>query len=127
MADKSSGLDNDLTTQTEKYLSRLQEKENKLKEKLAKLDPAAVAQFNASHPEQKYLSFIEKMNRGTVVSNPSMGSEYLPYVDSLRSSLEFLNKNSQLLAGSRILPQNVQNSLEHLKLLQTKMQDARSG
>ena len=124
MADKSSGLDNDLTNQTEKYLRRLEEKENKLKDQLAKLDPSDVANFSNSHPEQKYLSFLQKIKLDSASSNPSMGPEYLPYVDSLRCGLAFLNKNPQLLAGSKILPQNIQNSLDQLKLLQTKMQDA---
>ena len=124
MTDKSTGIDNELTGQTEKYLRRLEDQENKLKNKLAKLDPGAVAQFNETHPEQKYLSFIEKIKQGSIVSNPSMGPEYLPYVDSLRCGLDFLNKNPQLLAGSKVLPQNVQNSLDQLKLLQAKMQDA---
>ncbi|HEY1872561.1 MAG TPA: hypothetical protein VGG71_15970, partial [Chitinophagaceae bacterium] len=124
MTNKSASLDNDLTNQTERYLNRLEEKENQLKSKLSKLDPTAVANFSQSHPQQKYLSFINKIKLDSALPHPSMGPEYLPYLDSISCGLSFLNKNPQLLAGSKILPQNIQNSLDQLKLLQTKMQDA---
>jgi hypothetical protein len=124
MTKKSVSLDNDLTNKTERYLNRLEEKENQLKSKLSKLDPTAVANFSQSHPQQKYLSFISKIKLDSALPHPSMGPEYLPYLDSISCGLSFLNKNPQLLAGSKILPQNIQNSLDQLKLLQTKMQDA---
>jgi hypothetical protein len=48
----------------------------------------------------------------------------MPYIDSLKGSLSFLNNHPQLLSSSKILPADVQKSLSNLQQLQGKMQQA---
>ena len=63
-------------------MNRMAEKEAKLKNKLFKLDSAAAARLYANNPEQQYAALIQKLKTAIPFSNPSMGPEYLPYVDS---------------------------------------------
>src|ERR1700676_366698 len=91
--DRTTSLDDQLTNQTEKYLNRMAEKEAKLKRQLFKLDSAAAARLYANNPEQEYSALIQKLKSAVPLTNPSMGPEYLPYVDSIKGGLSFLNKN----------------------------------
>jgi len=119
---KAKSLDEDLTKQTEKYLESLAKKEAKLKRKLYAQDSAKAAALFANAPEQKYASFIQKLKSEGSTDIHSMGPEYLPYADSLQGALSFINKNNQILNGTKILPADVQNSLASLKQLQSKLQ-----
>ncbi len=122
--DRTTSLDDQLTNQTGKYLSRMAGEEAKLKNKLFKLDSAAASRLYANNPEQEYAALLQKLKTAIPLSNPSMGPEYLPYVDSIKGGLSFLNKNPQLLANSKLLPSEVQNALSQFQLLQTKLQNA---
>lgn len=117
-------LDKQLSRQTEKYLRRLQKKEALLKEKLYKLDSANASDFYANNSADHYGFLLQKFKKDTAEAIHSMGPEYLPYVDSLSTTLSFLNKNPQLLNSTNALPEDIKGSVAHLQLLQTKMQDA---
>jgi hypothetical protein len=121
---KTKSLDQQLQKQTEKYIARLQKKEERLKKKLYKQDSTKAAALFASDPQQQYASLLQKLHSDSAKIFQSMGSEYLPYADSLQGMLKFINQNPQLLNSSKILPANIQNSLSQLQMLQAKMQDA---
>ena len=121
---KAKDLDGELDRQTEKYLQRLAKKEARLKAKLLKADSSKAAALFASNPEQQYAAFIQKMQAQGSADVHSMGQQYLPYADSLTSSLSFLSKNSQLLNGSKVLPADIQHSLDRVKQLQAKLLNA---
>jgi uncharacterized protein YoxC len=48
----------------------------------------------------------------------------MPYIDSLKGTLSFLNKNPQVLSSSKVSPQDIQQSLQQLQQLQARMQVA---
>jgi hypothetical protein len=121
---KTSGLDDALTTQTEKYLRKLQRKDQKIQQQLMKVDSSSSQKLNVNNVQQYYASLMQKIRSDSALLNPSMGPQYLPYVDSLKVGLAFLNTNPQFLNNSKILPTNIQNSLNQINLLETKMQDA---
>ncbi|MDR3714033.1 MAG: hypothetical protein P4L51_14530 [Puia sp.] len=121
---KTVSLDDQLTRQTEKYLTSLSRKERRLKTKLYAQDSAKAAALYGNDPQQQYAAYIQKLKNDSSRIVHSMGPEYLPYADSLRVSLAFLNKNPQLFGAARALPAGMQNSLAQLQQLQAKLLDA---
>jgi hypothetical protein len=121
---KTSNLDDAVTSQSERYLRKLQQKDKNIQDQLLILDSNKANRVNADNLQQRYSSLMQKIKSDSAMLNPSMGPQYLPYVDSLKVGLAFLNKNPQLLNNSKILPSNIQNSLNQINLLETKMQDA---
>ncbi|OQP55687.1 hypothetical protein A4D02_05130 [Niastella koreensis] len=121
---KTSTLEDRLTSQTEKYLQKQARREEKLKRKLAKVDSAAAKNCFAEDPTQRYNELIQKLKSDSVRVTKALNGSYLPYLDSLKGSLSFLNNNPQLLSSSKILPADVQKSLSNLQQLQGKMQQA---
>lgn len=53
-----------------------------------------------------------------------MTGEYFPYLDSVQNAMEFLNANLQLLSSSNLKSTNMLGTINQLKRLQAKMQDA---
>jgi hypothetical protein len=116
---KVASLDSKLEKQTEKYLQRLAKKERKLKRKLSRIDSnAANNLFNNS--EQEYKQLADKL------SSPegARGGQYLPYVDSMKTSLSFLQQNSGLISNTKDIQQKIQGSLDGVTQLQSKLQQS---
>lgn len=111
---KAASLESGLDRQTEKYLQRLLKKEKKLKKKLQKQDSAAAAALFTDIDQQYALA-----------SAPGEGkSQYLPHLDTLKTSLLFLEKNSDVIGKGSEIQDKVKSSLQQLKQLQLKLQDA---
>jgi hypothetical protein len=92
---KAAALNASLDRQTEKYLDKLQRKEDRFRRRLMQKDSAAAALLAAS--SGKY-STIQKEITGTDTSaKGALSGEYLPYVDSLKGSLAFLQQNQSVL------------------------------
>lgn len=124
---KTADLDRRLTRQTEKYLQKMSRREERMREKLYKRDSVAAKALFGNSPQQ-YTALARRMKTDTGSRNNPIAGEYLPYSDTLRGSLAFLQQNSQLLGTSanitaRVPPQ-LQNSIEQLQALQAKMNDA---
>jgi len=132
---KTADLDKQLTQQTEKYLEKMAKREERLKKKLYKVDSTAAKNLFANSGQQ-YAALAEKMRQDTGSKGQSFSGEYQPYTDSLQGTLNFLQKNPQLLGasgtinpqtGTALCPQlqaQLQNSSAQLQALQAKMQDA---
>jgi hypothetical protein len=117
---KSEQLEEKLMHQTEKYLQRLAKKEEKLRKKLAKTDSTAAKQLFEGSAEQ-YAKLAAKMKNTTAVAGRTSG-QYLPYVDSLKTSLSFLQQNNGLLSSDQA--KKITGSLDQVKQLQGKLQQA---
>jgi len=120
---KTSSLNKQLNKQTEKYIRKLTKLEARLKKELYKSDSLKATVLFSSNPEQQYLAFAQKLKKDSAGTIHSMGTEYLPFADSLGGTLAFLNKNPQLLSTSNGEDQ-AKNALNHLQQLETKLQDA---
>lgn len=116
---KTADLDRRLTRQTEVYLEKMANREQKLQKKLSKIDPAAAEELFANS-KAGYAALQRKIrsDTGTLVS--AVKGNYNPYVDSLRVSMDFLSKNPSLFGDASAL----QTSIGRLRQLQAKMQDA---
>jgi predicted PurR-regulated permease PerM len=123
---KISSLQKQLDKQTDKYVQKLMRREARLKKKLSRLDSNSTKVLYSGSPDQEYAGLLRKMKSDTSVTagiRPLSG-DYYAYADSLQGSLSFLNKNPELLSGSGTTPAQVQSTLNQLKVLQSKMQDA---
>jgi hypothetical protein len=117
---KADKLEEQLTRQTEKYLQRLAKKEQKLKKKLQKTDSTAAKQLFEGSAEQ-YAKLSEQLKYQTAITGRT-GGQYLPYLDSLKTSLSFLQQNSSLLNSEEA--QKISSSLAQVQQLQGKLQTA---
>jgi hypothetical protein len=121
---KTKQLDGQLEKQTEKYLKKLAKQEKKLRKRLYQKDSSKAAVLFADDPERQYQKFIQKIKTEKSSDIHSMGSEYLPYADSLNVSLAFLSKNYQVTGNSKVLPADIDQTLVQVKQLQAKLLDA---
>jgi hypothetical protein len=120
---KTASLDNALTRQTEKYLQRLSRKEKKIQGKLYKLDSnAAKNLFNGT--QEKYASLQSSAKTGASTNGSALTGEYLPYADSLKTSLSFAQKNPQLLNASPKVQEQITASLAQFNRLQNNFTNA---
>lgn len=117
---KVSKLDKQLMHQTEKYLRRLSKKEEKLKRKLSRIDSSAAKQL-FSNSSAEYERLIGKMKSGAANSG-GLSGEYLPYTDSLKGVLSFLDNNKQKL--SKKLQGDAGKALQQFQQLQGRLKGA---
>lgn len=121
---QSASIEDRLTRQTEKYLQRLAKREKKLQRKLSKVDSNAAKQLFAGS-EQQYAQ-LEKKIAGNASSAGNIGrlsGEYLPGLDSIKTSLSFLQQNNALSGNTKELQQKVQSSLSNVNQLENKLQE----
>jgi len=112
-------LDNQLTRQTEKYLKHLEKQEERLNNKLSKIDPAKAEQLFASG-QRKYAQLLNKIEKPAEVPS-TIGGVYLPMVDSVKTSLAFLSGNNALLSNSKGAQEKLQNALSSVNELRSKL------
>jgi hypothetical protein len=109
---RASSLDDQLTRQTGKYLQKMARREERLREKLSKADPAAAKTlFEGS--QDKYLALSHKLAGDSGDSSMQLSGQYQAYTDSLQGILKFMQGNPAA-AGS----------LRQLQSLEAKMRDA---
>jgi len=118
---KTNNLDKELTKKTEKYLERLARKEQKIQNHLYKKDSTAANNLFAGSQE-KYLELEEMIKNVEGFEQKPLAGEYLPYVDSLKGSLSFLEKNKHHLELSLDVQGKVTASLVSFNQLQYKFQ-----
>jgi hypothetical protein len=117
---KISGVNNQLSSQTQKYLQKMASQEARMQQKLMATDSVGAKQLFGGSANQ-YAALIQKMKLDTGRPRQSPSGQYQPYVDSLQSELAFLKKNPQLLnSGGTTL----QGSISQLQAAQAKMQVA---
>jgi uncharacterized protein YoxC len=109
---KAAAVEDKIDRQTERYLNKLAKREEKLRRKLARIDSAgAAALFNGTAAKYKQLQAGIKNKSATI-------QEYIPRLDSLGTSLKFLQANNGLINGSVA---NLSKSLQQVQQLQSKL------
>jgi myosin heavy subunit len=112
---QSAQLENKIDRQTTRYLNKLAKHEEKLRRKLARIDSAgAAALFNGT--AEKYKELQTGINNKAAIVQ-----EYIPRLDSLGTSLKFLQTNSSLI-NSNVA--NINQSLQSVQQLQSKLAQA---
>jgi hypothetical protein len=125
--EQAANLDQKITRQTEKYLQRLAKKEEQLRRKMFRQDSAGAARVFGNHP-MDYSTLIQQLKSKTGGLSASTGgltstsSSYIPYLDSIKTSIKFAQQNPQLFSNSIQWQGQVNGSLAQVQQLQTKIQ-----
>lgn len=116
---KLTGLNNDLATQTQKYLDKMARREQRLQQKLMPIDSAGARRLFAGSASQ-YAALIQQLKTDTGRPHQTLSGQYQPYADSLQGELRFLQQNPQMLNASA----QPQAALSQLQAFQAKLQVA---
>jgi hypothetical protein len=114
---KTEQLDHKLDKKSAKTLQQFQKQEAKIKRKLAKLDSLKARQVFGD-AEARYIQLEPKLQ--------SAGSlkQYIPSLDTLSTSLKFLQQNPQLLAKTKEAQQKLKEALGKIGGLEGRFQKA---
>jgi hypothetical protein len=122
---EATNLNQKITQQTEKYLQRLAKKEEQLRKKMFRQDSAAAARTFGNNPID-YNALIQKLKGDTGAISSKAGSftgtTYIPYLDSIKTSIKFAQQNPQLFSNSAQWQGQLNGSLTQVQQLQAKIQ-----
>ena len=109
---------------TEKTLTKLEKQEAKLKRKLSRKDSASAAElFNNTAAQYEVLRAMAEGNSAKL--SLSSLNNYIPNLDSLKTSLKFLEKQGgDFLSKSGIDQKELQSALGKLDSLDSRIQQA---
>ena len=113
---KISFLNEQMTKKSLKYLAKFEKQQKRLQEKLLKLHPELATSF-LSNGKEKYDQLRKQLTAKANLINKVVGGQYIPYLDSLSTSLSFLKQFSSL-------SDKVKSTLADLQSLQGNMQQA---
>jgi len=114
---KASGLEQKLDQQSEKILSKFFKAEQKLQRKLARKDSTKAQQVFGS-AQQQYAQLQERLSKTDKLK------QYIPSLDTLSSSLKFLQANPQLMAITKDGPAKLKEAMAKVNGLQAEFQKA---
>ncbi len=117
VSSKAGELEQKLDRQSEKVLSKFLKAEQKLQRKLARKDSAKAQQVFGSAGQQ-YAQLQEKLARTDKLK------QYIPSLDTLSSSLKFLQTNPRLMAITKEGPAKLKEAMGKVNGLQTQFQKA---
>ena len=117
VSSKAGDLEQKLDRQSEKVLSKFLKAEQKLQRKLSRKDSAKAQQVFGSAGQQ-YAQLQDKLARADKLR------QYIPSLDTLSSSLKFLQANPQLMAITREGPAKLKEAMAKVNGLQTQFQKA---
>lgn len=128
VSSKTNLLNRRLTKRTEKALHRLQKQEEKINNKLSKVDSVAAKglALGSSIDSLSHLQDLIK-NKVTKITSRIPGGKYIPYLDSLQTSLSFLNKYQSQLNGMKSMTGDLQQGMATLRQAQSDIQRAQGS
>lgn len=116
-----SGLTDRLHAQSAKLLSKMQDSESKLQQKVQSTDSAKSAAVFTDEVKNKYTELKSKLSDTTGLLKRFPLNDYLPGLDSMKTSLDFLLRNRNLPIDKL---QQLQELNTKLKGLETELQKA---
>jgi len=114
---KASAIDEKLDAKTETVLRQFQKRQEKIKRKLYKIDSLAAKNI-FTETEQRYKKLEQKL------SSPQQLSQYIPFLDTLKTSLKFLDKNKELLSKTGDLQSKMDGAMSKVNGLENQLQKA---
>lgn len=117
ISSKSRKLENKIDHNTRKTLEKWQRKERRIAHKLAKKDSVKAKEMLAVG-EQQYNVIKENLARQTDLR------EYIPTLDSLSTSIKFLQQFPSVISSDGKVPQQLQQAKANLAALQSHIQGA---
>lgn len=119
LENKATNLDKALSKQTEKYISRLASKEEKLRRKLYKVDSAAAIQLFAGCQE-KYQYLLQQLKNAAAKQSIITGA-YMPYTDSLKGMLSFFDSQKNILHANAAVANKITGAVKEFNQLQSRI------
>jgi hypothetical protein len=110
-------LQEQLTKKSEKALQKLKDWEKRSQKKLAKKDSLKAANIFGDAKE-KYQRLEERLK------NPGSSHHYIPSLDTLATSIKFLQENSTLVSTTKDATQKLKNAVGNIDELKTRFQNA---
>ncbi len=117
VADKAKGIEEKLNKKSEKALTQLKKQEEKIIRQLEKIDSNAAKQLK-ENATARYKELEEKLR------NPGKLQQYIPHLDSLGTSLNFLTQNSQLLKQGKEVQEKLKDAVSKVDALKAQLQKA---
>lgn len=114
-------MEEKLMDRSSKALKKLAKQEARLKKKLAKKDSLAAEQV-FGNVEEKYRQMQVQLEKPEQLADRA--KEYMPHLDSLKTSLNFLSVNPDLLPGSNEQVKKLQQALNNVNGLEGKLNQA---
>ena len=112
---KSDDLNQKLDKKSDKALLQLQKQEEKIRRKLSRIDSSKAKEL-FSNAEEKYGALKNK------IENPSALTQYIPYLDTLKTSLKFLENNKELLGKVKDIDKSFSGAAGKIKGLRSDSQ-----
>jgi hypothetical protein len=137
---ESANLNQQINSQTEKYLARMARREQQMQKKLAALDSNAARTLFAN-AQQQYKALATQVRADTGNRKNGLSGQYVPYVDTLQGAIAFLQQHPQLMSKSNVvaapgiaipsvagispeIQAKMQGAASQFQALNAKMQDA---
>jgi hypothetical protein len=117
VGDKAKSIEEKLNKKSEKALAQLKKQEGKIIKKLERIDSTAAKQLK-ENAMARYKELEEKLK------NPGKLQQYIPYLDSLGTSLNFLTENSQLLKNTKEVQDKLKDAITKVDALKAQLQKA---
>ena len=114
---KASSLEQKLTKKNKKALDQMETEEAKMHKRLAKIDSVKAKEI-FDNTEQKYKDLAQQSQGKISVTR------YIPSLDTLNTSLRFLQQNSQIISGLKGEGQKLTDALAKVNRLDDKFQKA---
>lgn len=117
---KSEQVEEKLIASSEKALQRMKKQEKKLKKKMARKDSTSAEQVFGD-VEERYRQLQARLKEPVKTGK---AGQYLPHMDTLKTSLNFLTKNKDLLPGGEETIGKVKDALKSVNGLEGKLDQA---
>jgi len=117
VSSKANQLEQKLDKQTVKALQQWQKQEARIKRKLARTDSLKAAAI-FGNAEQQYKQLEQKLQSKTSLQ------QYIPSLDSISSSLKFLQQNPRLLSNAKGAQQKLSDAASKVNGMEGKFQKA---
>jgi len=116
VGDKAEKLERKLNKKADKALSNLQKQESRIQSKLTKIDSLKAKEIIGNAQEQ--YSRLEKKLQDTKLR------QYIPSLDSIETSLNFLQQNPQFLSTAKDVQQKLKDAQDKVNGLKGELQKA---
>jgi hypothetical protein len=117
VSDKARDIERKLNKKSAKALAQLKKQEEKIFNKIAKADSILGKQLK-EQAAARYKELEEKLK------NPGKLQQYIPQLDSLGTSLNFLTQNSQLLTNTKEIKNKLKGAVDKVDALKAQLQKA---
>lgn len=95
---QSASLNQQISAQTQKYLTKMARRERQMQQKLECIDSNAAAHLLFANSQQQYAALAAQVRGDTSHRTVGLNGQYVPYVDTMQGAMSFLQQHPQVLA-----------------------------